>query len=132
MKKDREIFLSEDFDYVQDCRAFLAKEKMSLANGLLWTMFAFFALALLWASRAELDEVTRGSGKVIPSSSVQIIESLEGGILEAISVKEGDIVEPGDILLKIDDTIYAASYRENSTRRDVLTARLARLRAESL
>ena len=122
---------SDDLDFAQDCRVFLSRERMGWANALLWLLVLFLIAAGLWASRAELDEVTRGAGKVIPSSSVQIIESLEGGLLESIPVREGDIVEAGDILLKIDDTLFAATYQENISRRDALEARMARLRAES-
>lgn len=127
----KDVFLSDDLDYAQDCRAFLAKEKMGWANSLLWLLAAFLVLAVFWASRAELDEVTRGSGKVIPSSSVQLIQSLEGGLLESILVKEGETVNPGDVLVKIHDTLFDATYQESLSRRDALQARMARLRAES-
>ncbi len=125
------VIHGDDLDFAQDCRVFLSRERMGWANALLWLLLLFLVAAGFWASRAELDEVTRGAGKVIPSSSVQIIESLEGGLLESIPVREGDIVEAGDVLLKIDDTLFAATYKENVSRRDALDARMARLRAES-
>lgn len=70
-------------------------------------------------------------GKVIPSSSVQVIQSLEGGILAAIHVKEGDVVAKGRELLQIHDAIFASSYRENLSTTELLQARVVRLRAEA-
>ena len=85
----------EDVEFIQDCRAFLRREKGGLRGWLPWIAIAVVGLLIWWASWAELDEVTRGVGKVIPSSSVQLIQSLEGGILEHIYVKEGDRVGLG-------------------------------------
>ncbi len=121
----------DDFDYASDCRALLAGEKMRWANGLLYVMVIFVAVMLYWASQANLEQVVRGTGKVIPSSSVQLIQSLEGGIIEKIMVDEGDVVEKGQLLLKIDDTVIGAAYNESMSRRDALQARMTRLKAEA-
>ena len=84
-----------------------------------WLAFASVALLaamlgafLLWASRAELEEVTRGNGRVIPSSKEQVIQSLETGVLTELLVREGDRVERDQPLLRIDDTRASALYRE--------------------
>lgn len=122
---------SVDFDYAADCRALLAGEKMRWANGLLYLMVIFVVVVVVWASRANLEQVVRGTGKVIPSSSVQLIQSLEGGIIEQIMVAEGDEVDKGQVLLKIDDTVIGASYKESMARRDALQARMTRLKAEA-
>ncbi len=84
-----------------------------------------------WASRSELEQVVRGSGRVIPSSSTQIIQSLEGGIVSELSVKQGDHVKKGDLLLRLHDKQFASRYQENLAQRDVLQARVVRLRAEA-
>ncbi|MFM1991913.1 MAG: hypothetical protein RJA99_4870 [Pseudomonadota bacterium] len=86
---------------------------------------------LLWASRAELEEVTRGNGRVIPSSKEQVIQSLEAGVLTALLVKEGDRVERDQPLLRMDDTRASALYREQQGKVAALAAQASRLRAEA-
>jgi adhesin transport system membrane fusion protein len=91
---------------------------------------AFFVLFFAWASWATLDEVTRGDGKVIPSSQVQKVQNLEGGILAAIEVHEGEVVDPGQVLLRIDNLRAASDLRENRKRHLALLGAIGRLRAE--
>ncbi len=79
---------------------------------LFMTLVAFVAIAITWANFAELDEVTSGLGQVIPSGEIQVIQNLEGGIVSEILVAEGDFVEAGDVLIRIDDTAAGASFRE--------------------
>ena len=97
---------------------------------LLLIIVAFFALFFTWASWATLDEVTRGEGKVIPSSQLQVVQNLEGGIVAAIEAHEGDVVEPGQVLLRIDNVRAASELRENRQRYLALLGALARLHAE--
>ena len=97
---------------------------------LLFIVVAFFGIFFAWASWAKLDEVTRGDGKVIPSSQVQVVQNLEGGIVAEIPVREGDVVEPGEVLLRIDNVRAASDLRENRQRHLALLGALARLRAE--
>ena len=85
----------------------------------------------MWANWAEVDEVSRGTGKVIPSSSIQVIQSLEGGIIDEIFVSEGQQVKAGAPLLRLRDTIFSASYQENLAHKEALDARLCRLQAEA-
>jgi adhesin transport system membrane fusion protein len=85
----------------------------------------------VWANYAMLDEVTRGVGKVIPSSHVQVVQNLEGGIVSELLVKAGDVVDQGQILLRIDDTRFASSFRESQVKAQSLQAKIARLSAES-
>jgi len=63
-----------------------------------------------WAALANLDEVTRGEGKVIPSRQVQILQSMDGGMVSEILVKEGQSVKVGDLLLKVDPTVWCRHY----------------------
>ena len=88
-------------------------------------------MLVLWASFAKIEQVTRGSGKVIPTSKVQTIQSLDDGIVVAIPVKEGDIVEKGQAVLGLDDTVALANYNETIERRDLVVARMSRLLAEA-
>jgi adhesin transport system membrane fusion protein len=97
---------------------------------ILWLTVLLVATAGVWANYATLDEVTRGTGKVIPSHHVQTVQDLEGGIISEILVKEGDVVEKGQVLLRIDDTRFASSYRESQVKSSALQAKIARLTAE--
>ncbi|MDF1858811.1 MAG: HlyD family type I secretion periplasmic adaptor subunit [Verrucomicrobiales bacterium] len=121
----------DDIEYVRSARAAIRGDRLVGANLLLFAIVGVVAAFVFWASRAEIDEVTKGDGKVIPSSSIQTIQNLEGGIVAEIMVSEGSRVEEGDILLRIDDTLSAASYRENLTKSQALRALLARLAAEA-
>ncbi len=121
----------EDLDFVHDARALLKRRRRGLKSWTPWLALVLVGIFFWWASWAEIDEVTLGHGKVIPSKSVQIIQSLEGGILEEIYVEEGQTVEAGQDLVRIRDAIFASSYSENLSRRDILEARLIRLKAEA-
>jgi adhesin transport system membrane fusion protein len=92
---------------------------------------AFLAVFFAWASLATLDEVTRGDGKVIPSGQNKVVQHLEGGIVAAILVREGQQVEPGEVLMRIDSTVSGAQFREKLARYHALQAAAARLRAEA-
>ncbi|MGI9437024.1 MAG: HlyD family type I secretion periplasmic adaptor subunit [Geminicoccaceae bacterium] len=100
------------------------------AHLLLFVIVAFFVLFLAWASWATLDEVTRGEGRVIPSSQVQVIQNLEGGIVAELHAHEGKIVEAGDILLRIDNVRAASELRGGRQRYLALLGSVARLQAE--
>nr|WP_294978626.1 HlyD family efflux transporter periplasmic adaptor subunit [uncultured Pseudomonas sp.] len=99
---------------------------------LLWTLLGVVLLSILWAAWAELDEVTRGDGRVVPYSRIQKIQSLEGGILDRLLVKEGDRVEVGQPLVRLDDTHFLTNYQESANQAAVLRAAIARLDAEVL
>lgn len=86
---------------------------------------------LLWAASFKLDEVTRGTGKVIPSSREQVIQSLDSGVLAELLVKEGDAVVKDQVLLRIDDARAAPMFREAREKWIALSAQAARLQAEA-
>lgn len=94
-------------------------------------LVSLLAAFLVWAAHAELEEVTRGNGRVIPSSKEQVIQSLEAGVLTGVLVREGDRVEKDQLLLRIDDTRVSALYRELQGKVAALAAQAARLRAEA-
>src|SRR5574343_798 len=91
--------------------------------------FAAVIILIVWAAFAQLDEVTRGEGKVIPSRQVQVMQSLDGGIVSEILVKEGQQVKAGQLLLKVDPTRFVSSLRENRAQYIALIAKAARLSA---
>ena len=85
---------------------------------------------ILWAGWCELDEITRGEGKVIPSSQVQNVQNMEGGIVDEILVSEGELVEQGQVLMVMDDTRFTSTRQGQLANRNALMARKARLMAE--
>lgn len=97
---------------------------------LVWLIAAFVLVALLWAANAQLDELVRGEGRVIPSRKVQMVQNLEGGIVSEIMVTEGSLVEKDQVILRIDDTQFASTYQDNQLKTLALQARVERLRAE--
>lgn len=127
----RQCISSSEVDFIHDARLLLQHKHRRERRWFPWVAFLSSGIFIWWASWAEIDEVTRGIGKVIPSKSVQIIQSLEGGILERLCVEEGQIVEKGQELAQIRDAIFASNYQENLSRQQLLEARLARLKAES-
>lgn len=121
---------NEDLHFMPDVHAAAIRRSGGFASIL--TIFTLLAVIVfgVWAHYAVLDEVTRGQGRVVPSSKTQVIQNLEGGILAEIRVREGDIVERGDILVRIDNTAAQANYRDLRTQRYTLLATVARLQAE--
>jgi membrane fusion protein, adhesin transport system len=122
---------SEEMLYMRDMHQAMVAEKQHVIGITLILLLACLGVALFWADHYRLEEITRGSAKVIPSSREQIIQSLEGGILSELLVKEGDVVEQGQALLKIDPTKANASYQEGQNKAVALRATAARLRAEA-
>lgn len=94
-------------------------------------MLLTFLAAILWMGWAEVDVIVRGSGKVIPSRQVQLVQSLEGGVVSEILVKEGDFVKANQALLKLSDVAFSSSFQENRLLYSELRARSIRLQAES-
>ena len=131
LKRDWELARDADLEYLSDLGAAVRQQSPKGGRFVLWSVAFFLVAAVYWASVAELDEVTRGTGKVIPSSQVQVIQNLEGGILSEILISEGDIVQPEQTLLRIDDTRFASSYREGRAGYLNLRAKAARLTAEA-
>ncbi|MCC2655562.1 MAG: secretion protein HylD [Panacagrimonas sp.] len=93
-----------------------------------WTAL-FFVVITIWAAFAEIDEVTKGEGRVIPSSQLQILQSVDGGVVETIEVKEGQTVAAGAMLLRIDPTRFESTLRDNRSQYLALRIKAARLEA---
>lgn len=98
---------------------------------LFFLIIVFFISAITWAFFAEIDELARGSGKVIPSEKIQTIQSLDGGIISDILVSEGDTIKRGQALMKIDTTRFQASLEESENIYNHLLVTKIRLLAES-
>lgn len=106
-------------------------DERSASKSLVWATGLTLLLALCWASWFELDEITRGQGKVIPTSREQVIQSLDSGVLSELLVREGSVVEKDQVLLRIDDARSGAVYREAHEKYLALSALAARLKAEA-
>ena len=120
----------EDLEFMSDTSAAMLMKAPKGSRVLIYTMLFAVFVALIWTSFAELDEITRGMGKVIPSSRLQVIQNLEGGILEELLVQEGELVEEGQELLRLDDTRFRSTYRESAVEYYSELAKAARLTAE--
>ncbi|ROM77349.1 hemolysin secretion protein D [Pseudomonas brassicacearum] len=96
----------------------------------IWGIIGFFVFLGVWANFAVLDEVTKGDGKAIPSSKIQKIQNLEGGIVAELFVKEGQIVEAGAPLIRLDDTRFVSNAGETEADRQAMLLRVERLSAE--
>ena len=121
----------DDLDFVTDANAAILANTPKGGRKILLGGSAFIVIMLSWAGIAEIDEVTKGEGKVIPSSQIQVIQNLEGGILAEIRIKEGQTVEKEQVLLRIDDTRYGAKLRGSRIQLLALEAKSARLKAEA-
>lgn len=121
----------DDAEFMSEVSAATLETSHRAGHSLLVLSILFFIVAGWWAYVTSLDEVTRGEGRVVPSSKIQVIQNLEGGILAEVLVKEGQTVEKDQVLLKIDDTRFSSSVRETELKYYELLARSARLKAES-
>lgn len=106
-------------------------DERRVSQTLVWATAMTLFLALIWASLFELDEITRGQGKVIPSSREQVIQSLDSGVLSEMFVREGSVVEKDQVLLRIDDARSGAVFREAQEKFLSLSALASRLKAEA-
>ncbi|MFW1807034.1 HlyD family type I secretion periplasmic adaptor subunit [Acinetobacter ursingii] len=100
------------------------------ASLVIWIIGIGLLILLLWAGLFQLEEVSTGTGKVIPSSKEQVIQSLDGGILTKLDVQEGDIVEKGQVLAQLDPTRFESNVGESQSLLISAQATAARLRAE--
>jgi membrane fusion protein, adhesin transport system len=121
----------EDLDFMSDLAASANLKPSRASNLLLWGIAGFFAWAFIWAAFAKVDERVHGTGQVMPSSDIQTVQSLEGGILSELSVAEGDHVKKGQVLLRIDDIQFASEGRGIEAQMTALKARQARLKSET-
>lgn len=120
----------DQVDYMSDIKEALLIKKTPFASALIYFLAIFVIAMITWAHFAEVDEMTVGNGKIIPSSKVKKIQSLEGGIIKEILVYEGEIVEKNQVILRLDDTQFTSSYREQRAKYVPLLAQIARLKAE--
>lgn len=121
---------TSDFSFANDVRAAVELKTPRTSRILLASSVALIVVGFIWAYFAVLDEVKRGNGRVISSRQLQVVQSLEGGIVLDILVQEGDLVKQGQVLMRIDDTKFLSDLGEVRERRAANAARVARLEAE--
>lgn len=119
-----------DIDHMSDLRAAMTRRPSFMANLLLFAIIAFFGIALLWADVAEIDQVSVGEGRVMPSRHIQIVQNLEGGIVAELNMRAGDIVKKDQVLMLLDDTQFSSELLENRMKFFGLQATMARLQGE--
>lgn len=122
---------ADDVDYITDIRTSILVQSPRGGRAILWATMLLFVIFIAWASVSEVEKVTRGQGKVIPASQIQVIQNLEGGILAELHVKVGDTVKKDQLLLKIDETRFVSSLEQNQAKSGANRAKAARLQAEA-
>lgn len=123
--------MSHKIEFMNELEAATRLKPHVASTILLVTITALIAFFLLWASFSQVEEMTRGSGQVVPSREIQVVQSLEGGILSEILVAEGELVKEGQILLRMSDVAFSSEERGVEARFWSLGATRARLIAES-
>ena len=133
MKKIKNKNLSsKDYEFMHSLSAAVLQVTPSkLRVVLFFWVFTIFAF-IVWANFAFIDEIARGNGEIIPSGENQLVQNLEGGIVQEILVQEGQTVEKGQILIKIDNQKSQSSFSSNEIKADSLEAKIIRLKAESI
>lgn len=121
----------DEYEFANDVRAAMEERAPKAAWMLIGAIAGLIVIGVVWARLATLDEVTSGAGRVIPSSQLQVVQTLEGGIVREILIREGDQVEKDQVIMQIDDTGFASNLGELSQRRYALRAEIARLIAEA-
>ncbi len=122
---------AEDLDLTTDIRASLLAQSPRGGRAIIWVVLVLFVVFMVWAALSEIEQVTRGIGKVVPSTQVQIVQNLEGGILSEILVDVGELVKKDQLLLRIDETRFSSSFKQNRGKYLAYKAKAARLLAEA-
>lgn len=131
-KRERaERISAADAAFMNDVQESLLAQTTPGSRLVVYMVLSVFCASLTWAYFARVEEITHGEAKIISMSREQVIQSLEGGILEEMNVREGDVVDSGQVLLKIDPTRAQSSYREALSKVIALKATIFRLRAEA-
>lgn len=119
----------DDLAWSEEADLAILEQAPIKAKILMYCILAILVATIIWAYYAKVDEVTRGDGRVIPSRQMQVIQSLDGGIVSEILIKEGELVKIGTPLIKIDETRAVSSLRENKGQYLALLAKQSRLKA---
>ncbi|NRP36543.1 Type I secretion system membrane fusion protein PrsE [Marinobacterium sp. xm-d-579] len=121
--------IDEQFNWGADVTRAYADQSPLRLRGLLYLLMLIVIVLVTWAHYAKVDEVTRGEARVIPAQQVQIIQSQDGGLVQDIHIKEGDVVEKGQLLISLDQTRTGSQLRESRAELLALLVKAERLTA---
>ncbi len=121
----------QDYEYMHSLSAAILDKSPHKLKVMMYFWGVAIFMLIIWANYALIDEISRGTGEIIPSGENQMIQNLEGGIVEEILVKEGQEVKKGQILLKIDNQKSKSSFNTNNIKADSLEAKIIRFKAEA-
>lgn len=130
-KANKEKIIERDIAFMSSLSQAALEKPTARSQWLVWIILLVVIWLITWASYAELDKIVRGEAKVVPSTKIQVIQNLEGGIVEEMFVSSGDYVTKGQVLIKLDNTQFASSFDESEIKEAQLTARAQRLQAEA-
>ncbi|PCI00054.1 MAG: hypothetical protein COB76_04365 [Alphaproteobacteria bacterium] len=119
-----------DLDFMNEIDAATRLKPSSQSSLMLWTIIALVGFIFVWSFVSEIEVITRGQGQVVPSLETQLVQSLEGGILAELNVQEGDRVEKGQVLARIENVAFASEERGIEAQSLALHLKQARLKAE--
>jgi membrane fusion protein, adhesin transport system len=131
-QKRRFSFDARDYQFMRSISAAVLEDTPQKLRKVLFFWIGTVFIFLVWAALAPIDEIVRGDGKVIPGGENQMIQHLEGGILSAIMVREGQHVKADDVLLRVDNLKSSSTYESSQYKSAELRAKIIRLRAESM
>jgi len=122
---------AEDVDLTTDIRTSIMAQSPRGGRSIIWVVLILCVVFVVWAYYSEIEQVTRADGKVIPSTQIQVVQNFEGGILSEIMVDVGELVKKGQLLLRIDETRFSSSFKQNRVKYLLYKAKAARLLAEA-
>ena len=120
-----------DKEFMNELEAATRMKPSTASHFMLLTIVSLVLAFFIWAGTSEIEEITHGSGQVVPTQEIQVVQSLEGGILTELLIREGQQVKKGQILLKVNDVAFASEERGTEARTLALKAKKARLDAEA-
>jgi len=123
--------MAEDVDLTTDIRTSILAQSPRGGRAIIWVTLALFLLFIVWAYFSNIEQVTRSDGKVVPSTQIQIVQNFEGGILSEIMVDVGELVKKDQLLLRIDETRFSSSFKQNRSKYLSYKARAGRLLSEA-
>ena len=129
-KRPKKSLSKDDYEFMSSVSASVHYHRNRKLHWVLIAFFVTITLFIVWASYAQIDEIARGNGKIVPNGQNQILQNLEGGIVSEILVKEGDFVKKNQILIKISNEKSSSTAASNELKSFYLQAQIQRLTAE--
>ena len=131
-KRWRNRLSASDLEYMQNVSEALQAQSTPTSSAVLYIVILITAVALIWASVSKVDEVTQAEARVITSNRDQVVNSMEGGLLAAMLVTEGETVHKGQAIVQLEPTRFETQYEEGKSKQGALQGALARARAEAM